>query len=533
MKAEWLFGGEWCVDVTGAVQDGGMAIQLSIPPELLVAQTEARRVQMLGELQADRRAGLGQFFTPAPVAGLLADMFDPADGTVRLLDAGAGVGSLSAAIIARAGTERWPACLDLHAVEVDEVVLPALKATLHECELTLSGLTTKVHAVDFIEWGCGRLGLDLFAEEFAPKFDLAILNPPYRKLNTDSLERWRLAQAGIEATNLYAAFVALALRLLRPGGQLVAITPRSFCNGPYFKAFRRDVLTSAAIRRIHLFESRDKAFRDSQVLQENVIFHLVRDVEQGEVVIATSGGGDVESIIERTVPFSSVVHPDDPNQFIHVVVEEAQSSVATRMASLASDLGGIEAAVSTGRVVDFRSREYLRMEPSGDTVPLLYPLHLREGSVRWPLPNGKKPNALVAVKATERLLLPRGNYVLVKRFSSKEERRRVVATVLDADALASEQVAIENHINVYHHHNAGLSLDLAWGIAAYLNSTIVDVFFRQFNGHTQVNATDLRSLRYPSPLQLIALGAAARVAERSQDVTDSLVYGLVPELSAA
>ena len=61
-----------------------------------------------------------------------------------------------------------------------------------------------------------------------------------------------LSSIGIEATNLYAAFVALSLRLLRPGGQLVAITPRSFCNGPYFKAFHSDLLAFAALRRIHV-----------------------------------------------------------------------------------------------------------------------------------------------------------------------------------------------------------------------------------------------------------------------------------------
>jgi adenine-specific DNA-methyltransferase len=88
-------------------------------------------------------------------------------------------------------------------------------------------------------------------------------------------------------------------------------------------------------------------------------------------------------------------------------------------------------------------------------------------------------------------------------------------------------------VNVFHHRNAGLPLDLAWGIATFLNSTIVDLFFRQFNGHTQVNATDLRSLRYPSVDQLLELGEAARQTEHDQGAIDSLLEQFVPTLAGA
>lgn len=40
----------------------------------------------------------------------------------------------------------------------------------------------------------------------------------------------------------------------------------------------------------------------------------------------------------------------------------------------------------------------------------------------------------------------------------------------------------------------------------YLNSTFVDVCFRQFNGHTQVNVKDLYVLRYPTLTTLENLG---------------------------
>ena len=169
-----------------------------------------------------------------------------------------------------------------------------------------------------------------------------------------------LSSIGIEATNLYAAFVALSLRLLRPGGQLVAITPRSFCNGPYFKAFHSDLLAFAALRRIHVLRSRDKTFRDTDVLQENVIIHVVRGAERGPVVIASSSGQGDNLERERVVPDVRVVHPGDPNLFVHVVPDEAHADVASRVRSLPSEMPAINAAVSTRRVVDFRARDPLR-----------------------------------------------------------------------------------------------------------------------------------------------------------------------------
>ena len=134
--------------------------------------------------------------------------------------------------------------------------------------------------------------------------------------------------------------MALALRLLAPHGQLVAITPRSFCNGPYFKAFRREMFATSALRRIHVFDSRNKAFRDSEVLQENVIVHLVKGDNQGDVVIASSDGSGEESVSERRVPFSSVVHPGDANCFIHV--SRMRLTAAWRRASVRSPTGSEE-----------------------------------------------------------------------------------------------------------------------------------------------------------------------------------------------
>ncbi len=63
----------------------------------------------------------------------------------------------------------------------------------------------------------------------------------------------------------------------------------------------------------------------------------------------------------------------------------------------------------------------------------------------------------------------------------------------------------------------------AKGLAAYLNSTLVDAYFRQFSGHTQVNATDLRNLKYPDLATLKRIGSRIGGTFPVQDGLDALI----------
>jgi hypothetical protein len=152
-------------------------------------------------------------------------------------------------------------------------------------------------------------------------------------------------------------------------------------------------------------------------------------------------------------------------------------------------------------------KSYLREMPEKDTVPLLYPGHFNGYNIDWPKANFKKPNAIVHNKETEKWLYPNGFYCVVRRFSSKEEKRRVTAGVVRPDVFKEyNMLGFENHLNVFHEGKKGLPESLAYGLAGYLNSASVDERFRLFNGHTQVNATDLMMLKYPSRNALILLG---------------------------
>ena len=475
-------------------------------------------------LHASRRAELGQFFTPSRAAALIAAMPRlPTSGILRVLDPGAGVGSLTAALIARVLAEAPRLSIEVVAVDIAPTVTPYLEETLADCREVAASVGTHVTATaitgDLITetTGFGRL-----IGPLSSPFDLVIMNPPYRKLALGSIERAALVSDGVDCPNLYCAFLAVGVLALKPEGQLVAITPRSFANGPYFEEFRRFFLARMTLDRLHVFESRSTVFADSDVLQENIVFCATHSTRQGNVMLSMSRGHTDEAS-SRTTAYSDIVKPDDPGQFIHIPITDEDRRITEIFRQLPCTLPQLQLQASTGKVVDFRAAQYLLQAPTDESVPLIYPGNLRDGRVQWPLAI-RKAQALVNCAATAKLMLPAERYVLLKRFSSKEERRRVVAVVCDTAEISESLVGFENHLNVFHCQERGLEELLARGLCLWLNSTVVDAFFRTFSGHTQVNATDLRSMRYPSRDQLIRLGEALGPGSwLDQEKTDSLV----------
>ncbi|HRA64790.1 MAG TPA: BsuBI/PstI family type II restriction endonuclease [Caldilinea sp.] len=489
---------------------------------------DQRRMSVDRELSPLTREKLGQFMTPAPIARFMASLFAPPSGEIVLLDPGAGIGMLTSAFVEQALLQTGLRSITVHAYEIDPVMRRRLEATLQECHAFCAqgGIKFRwqIYDEDFIEAGVALVRNEHTLFGAPPqRFTHCIMNPPYRKINSHSNTRIQLQQIGIETSNLYTGFLAVASHLLTADGELVAIVPRSFCNGVYFRSFRTFFLHEMSFRHIHVFETRDQAFRDNEVLQENIIIHAVKNQHRLPVVITSSVRAELDDLTQREAPYAEVVKPGDSNLFINIAVSKADRLVIERLSVFTSTLAELGVTVSTGPVVDFRLRSDLRQNPTQDTFPLIYPGHLRHHAVHWPKLDGSKPNAIAASVKTQPWLMPNEWYVLIRRFSAKEEKRRIVASVYDPGRVPGKMVGFENHLNVLHRKGSGLSPELARGLALYLNSTLIDLHFRQFSGHTQVNANDLRTLQYPNEATLTRWGSLFKDAFPNQQTIDALL----------
>ena len=437
----------------------------------------------------------GQYLTPESIASFMANLLIESTNTcseIRILDPGAGQGILGISLAEKLFNKNSSLKISLDAYELDDSIIDDLERNLNQLNLSCK-IRCKIIKDNFIDDVTKRIGWN----DFLP-YSHIILNPPYKKLNVDSVDYRHLQEVGIETTNYYTAFISLSIVLLEKDGLLAAIVPRSFCNGKYFLNFRKLILKETSIISIHSFSSRTDSFKEEGVLQENIVIVLKKDKHQPKnVKISSSSDRIFSNFKSNDISFDRIVHSSDPELYFHIPSDE--QSIEYDLSTSLDDLG---LKISTGPIVDFRMKEKLRENPDPYSIPLLYPVHFKGGNLNWPC-NSKKPNSIMLnQQEIEKTCFRRGYYVVVKRFSSKEEKRRLWPSLIKTNDIDTDYFAVENHINIFHANKQGLDGNIALGLYIFLNTQFADNLFRMFSGHTQVNATDLKQFKYPNHSQL-------------------------------
>lgn len=469
----------------------------------------------------------GQYLTPVEVADFMANLLPSKSGSVRILDPGAGTGILSCAACEHlVGRKIKPSEVLLEAYETEPQLCRVLEKTLMYLKDFVSKhgvtLTFAVKQEDFI-LEHAHLLCDFPALFPSPEkeiaFDIVISNPPYFKI-PKSDPRARAAASIVHGQpNVYSLFMAISSSLLSNGGYLVFITPRSFASGPYFRSFREHFFTDMKPVFIHLFDSRSEAFKRYRVLQENIILKAQKvrgwaAKSQKDVVLISSsnGGTDLSTSKVRKLPLPLVIDMKSYEKMLRIPVSPREEEVIRLVESWSGSLKDYGLEISTGPVVPFRATQHLLEDPDSffPHAPLLWMQNVQPMRIEWPLSRFRKPQYIKVTAESMSILVANKTYVIIRRFSAKEDRRRLVAAPLVEGQLGQQVVGLENHLNYIHRPNGTLSADEAWGLAVLYNSDIFDTYFRSLNGNTQVSATEIRTIPLPPMHVIEEIGRKAR-----------------------
>ena len=463
----------------------------------IVSYVSQQTNDYMKEMPKALRKNYGQFFTSAETAIFMAGLFAiPKKKVLTILDPGAGAGILSAATIERLQALKDVERIELTCYENDKNIIELLRSNL--------------------EWVCNNSNIKIVysiitenyilsqKEEYnrisespsggKEKFDIVIGNPPYLKIGKDAPEALAMPDVCYGAPNLYFLFMSMAIFNLCSNGELVFIIPRSWTSGAYFKKFREKLFQTVSLTNIHLFVSRDKVFEQENVLQETIIVKVKKCTNKPtHVNISTSNSNsDFHKLTTFNAPYNIVVNGED--NYVFLATNKSEVEILRKLNSFSYTLPVIGLRMKTGITVDFRNRDFLRSAPDDETIPLFYSQHIHNGEVTFPM--GKKYEYLSSSR--KGLLQKSTNYLFVKRFTAKEEHRRLQCGIYLAKRFPQySQISTQNKIN-FICGKKELSETLVYGLYVIFNSSLYDSYYRILNGSTQVNSTEINKMPVPS-----------------------------------
>lgn len=459
-------------------------------PTILMTMTKTIaeiRNEAAASLSPERQQQWEQFLTPMPVAEQAMSLFTSTDKPVRILDLGSGSGILSAVTAKQSARGS-----SVVAIEQDADLARASEASLRQ-------------VCDNVE----VINKSVFDVLLDAQFDRVILNPPYKKISPTVIAT---SSGGVKVTNLYTAFLATAIQALDEGGECVAIIPRSWMNGDYFKDFRKWMLNECSLDALAVYGSRQEHFKDMNILQEIMLVKVSKrsQVKKVTVYADASPVEPLEQQPHESVALKALLMGRD--RIVRIQQQDPRLSGFKTMA----DQG---LWVSTGKLVWFRNRDVLSNVEKPDGHPLYWSDN-QNGVVTVHPVKCDREQWVIDKADTRNVVLPAGSYCLVNRFSAKEQHHRIYASYLHSGV----EFVADNKLNYVHQGTSRQTIPLddkaARGLTLWLSSSIVDEWYRQVSGSTQVNATDLRQMPCPSKTQLSALADSLPV---SNDVSQSRI----------
>lgn len=457
--------------------------------------------KLVRERSKSENVRLGRLFTKKDTARLMAESFllDENKTAYTVLDPGAGTGILTAAIVEEI-CKRAKGCRQIFATcyENDPVFLPMLEDNLERIRKKCRHdygvrLFATVYKENYVTDSANHYTVTFF-DTVADKYDLIICNPPKEMCEKASSEA--LSAGGVTQVKINSAFLFLSMaeRHLEDGGQLVIMLPTSYASASQLTSLRKKMLTSLAVKRIHLFIAKQKNAKRAVPLKKNFIVHYAKCAPSETMRITTSLDHGAEVTELPRLAYSFVVDPESGAFTLPKSVEDTK--IVGYISAFPETLSSLGLRVSTGLVIESKCKGMIFSEPLAETVPLIRQGAMRNGAIEFP----SKLSGQYLAPMKKALMQKNKNMIIIKRVPAKSDERFVNASIYLAAQLPEyKYISTHNKINFIDTKNrtAEMCPRLTFGLFALLNSTIYDRYISIVSKSGQINAKELKKLPLP------------------------------------
>ena len=283
-------------------------------------------------------------------------------------------------------------------------------------------------------------------------FDVVVANPPYvvvRDKDLGNLYRKLYKEGIFGRINLYGLFIQRSLQLLRNGGQLQFINPRTVLTDRYFSNLRKVIKKRSELRGVVLISDRHNTF--DRVLQECIILHLSKTADPSVSYLVTTRGIAVPEDLnthEDSVSISSdrVLLSDEYDGSFYIGESEFEYQVFERMDSIGLKLSELGLKAETGKVQFDKYKEFAQPTEGDDASRLIWAENIQRYSRRN---SSKRADKQWLNNDIKEIMAPNitGNGIVTQRISANEQPRRIIATLIHPDDVGAIHVYSENHTN--------------------------------------------------------------------------------------
>ena len=372
-----------------------------------------------------------------------------------------------------------------------------IKATKQQLRNSMGDAALK----GIVEWR-----IDFADVMFQGGFDVIVANPPYvvvKKQEEKDLYRNIYKEGIFGRINLYGLFIQRSLQLLKDGGQLQFINPRTLLTDRYFSNLRKVVRQQSELKSVVLIADRHNTFE--RVLQECIILHLSKTSKQCkpyEVKILGISVPEDLNTNERTVSINSqrVLLGEEHDWAFLIGESEFVYQIFEKMNSNGAKLPSFGLKAETGKVQFDKYKNYAQPTMSDDGCRLIWAENIQRYSIRG---SSKRADKEWLAKGITEQLPPNinGSGIVTQRVTANEQPRRIIATIIRPDEIGAINVYSENHTNFIPLPEGFNALFLL----AALNSSALEFVFRRLNSNTQVSAGELNALPFPLSPDQVAL----------------------------